>query len=360
MNNRNIYSWSRSLKKILLKLWPYLLALLVFLTIRLAIRKPEEVEHLYSRGIYPFIAKNLSAFSGLFPFSLWDIFWLLFILMTISGLTLAIFRRIKFSWYFLRYTQLLALLYSLFYIVWGFNYFRPDIETRLDWKKPVPDEEVFRAILDSIIIKTNRNYISVSSSDYSVINRLEEESYRSNSTDLGINYPNGSRRPKTMLFSSFFLKLGVSGYFGPFFNEIQVNHFLLPMEYPYLLAHEKAHQFGITSEAEANLLAYIICIKSPDQRLRYSGYVFLMLYFLRDATRLEDYKDYLKKIDKPVLQDIQYRQKYYDALQNETLGKMQTAANNAYLKANHIEKGVMNYNQVVALTISWYQNIKTP
>jgi hypothetical protein len=36
---------------------------------------------------------------------------------------------------------------------------------------------------------------------------------------------------------------------------------------------------------------------------------------------------------------------------------MQTAANNSYLKANNIEKGVKNYNQVVSLVLSWYYNI---
>jgi hypothetical protein len=42
---------------------------------------------------------------------------------------------------------------------------------------------------------------------------------------------------------------------------------------------------------------------------------------------------------------------------NNTLSDMQTAANNSYLKANNIEKGVKNYNQVVSLVLSWYYNI---
>ena len=90
-----------------------------------------------------------------------------------------------------------------------------------------------------------------------------------------------------MIFSSFYSKMGLSGYFGPFFNEIHVNHYLLPLDYPFVLAHEKAHQFGITSEAEANLVAFVICVRSDDQRLRYSGYQSLLLYFLRDASHLE-------------------------------------------------------------------------
>ena len=159
-----------------------------------------------------------------------------------------------------------------------------------------------------------------------------------------------------MVFSAFYGKLGLSGYFGPFFNEIHVNHYLLPMDYPFILAHEKAHQFGICSEAEANFVAYVICITSNNQRLKYSGYQSLLLYFLRDASQMKEYKEYLDKIDKNVIRDLRFRQKYYQDMQNVTLSKVQSAANNSYLKANNIEKGVKNYNQVVSLVISWYYN----
>jgi hypothetical protein len=152
------------------------------------------------------------------------------------------------------------------------------------------------------------------------------------------------------------MKLGVNGYFGPFFNEIHLDYYLLPMDYPFVLAHEKAHQFGITSEAEANLAAYVICVKSGDMMLKYSGYQSVLLYFLKDASKMAAYKEYFNKIDKKVLQDFRFRQKYYQGLENKNLSKMQTAVNNAYLKANKIEKGVKNYDQVVSLVIDWYHN----
>jgi hypothetical protein len=245
-----------------------------------------------------------------------------------------------------------------FYFVWGYNYFRPGIQARFGWKTPESSEMVFRSVLDSLIKQTNNNYISVSSSEYSMIDKLVEESYQHQSAGLGIRYPNGTRRPKTMLFSTFYSKLGLSGYFGPFFNEIHVNKYLLPMDYPFILGHEKAHQFGFTSEAEANLAGFVICIKSEDQRLKYSGYLSLLLYFLRDAAHISGYRQYIGKLDKSVLDDIRYRQKYYDSLQNNTLSDMQTAANNTYLKANNIGKGVRNYNQVVSLVTGWYYNSK--
>lgn len=350
------YRWGGIVRKIILFSWPFFLAGLVFLSTKFAIRNNGLVEHYFSTGIYPFIAKLFSSFSKLYPFSLWDIFWVFIIWLVISGLVLVVFRKMKFSRYILRTLQLLALLYSIFYMVWGYNYFRPTIEKRISWEIPKADEMLFSSILDSIIIEANNNYISFSSSDYLSFDMLVEESYRKNSRKLGINYPNGSRRPKIMLLSSIYTKLGVSGYFGPFFNEIHLNYYLLPMDYPFVLAHEKGHQFGITSEAEANLVAYVICVKSGDQRLEYSGYLSLLLYFLRDATQVKDYQEYLNKIDTRVLRDLRFRQKYYLGLQSKILSKMQSAANDSYLKANNIEKGVKNYNQVVSLVINWYYN----
>jgi hypothetical protein len=338
--------------------WPFLLAVLVFTSTRFAISQSSLVERYYSEGLYPVIAKSFSFFSNLIPFSIWDVFWVLNILLIFSGLVLVFFKKIKFSRYGLRSLQLIALLYVYFYIVWGYNYFRPGIQDRIGWKTPESSEMVFVSVLDSLIIHTNANYISVKSSDYTMIDKLVEESYHDQSSGLGIHYPNGTRRPKTMLFSSFYSKLGLSGYFGPFFNEIHVNKYLLPMDYPFILGHEKAHQFGFTSEAEANLAGFVICVRSNDQRLKYSGYLALLLYFMRDAAHTSGYRQYLSKIDKTVLNDIQFRQKYYDSLQNNTLSDMQTAANNSYLKANNIEKGVRNYNQVVSLVISWYYNSK--
>jgi Protein of unknown function (DUF3810) len=336
--------------------WPFWLALLVFLSIQFAIRNPEMVEHYYSMGIYPFIAKFLSFFSSLVPFSLWDIFWVLIILLIIIGLTLVLLKKVRFGLYFLHAMQVLAFLYAVFYLFWGYNYFRPKIERRIGWETSKPEELHFRSVLDSVIIHVNKSYTSVSTSEYAEIDSLVEASYRKNGQQLGIRYPNGKRRPKTMLFSSFFGKMGVNGYFGPFFNEIHLDFYLLPVDYPFVLAHEKAHQFGITSESEANLVAFVICVKSQDLRLKYSGYQSVLLYFLKDAYHMKDYKEYLSKIDEKVLGDLRYRQKYYQALERKKLSDMQSAVNDAYLKANKIDKGVKNYDQVVSLVISWYFN----
>ncbi len=338
------------------RLLPVIVALLVFLSTRIAIRNPELVEKYYSQAVYPVVAICLSSFSGLFRFSISDLFWALSIVLLIIGLFLAIFRVIKPGKYFLRIIQTVAILYVWLYISWGYNYFRPAIQTRLGWNDLKPDEAEFRSVFDTIILRANSNYMKVDSSGNAEIDSLVELSFKKNSSVLGIKYPNGSRRNKSMIFNSLMDKSGIFGYYGPFFSEVHLTSSSLAFDYPAGLAHEKAHQFGITNEAEANLFSFVICTTSEDQRLRYSGYMTFLINFLNDASQLDDYHNYTKKIDKRVLHDIFYRLDYYKGLQNKTLDKVQSVAYDAYLKSNNIKSGIKNYNQVVALVISWYNN----
>lgn len=341
---------------IVYKLLPVIIAVLVFISTRIAVRNPQFVEKYYSDSVYPVVAVCLSSFSNLFIISVWDIFWAISVILLITGLSLVIFRKIKPGKFFLRFVQVVSIMYIWLYISWGYNYFRPDLHTRLGWVPPKTDEAEFRSVLDTIISGADSNYLVFDSSGYSEIDSLIELSYKMNSSGLGIDYPNGSRRNKKMVFNSIMDKSGIFGYYGPFFSEVHLTSNGLPFDYPAALAHEKAHQFGITNEGEANLYSFVICTTSEDKRLLYSAYMIYLAYFLNDASQLQDYHDYIKKIDKRVWQDIIYRQDYYRQLQNKTLDKVQSVAYNAYLKTNHIKSGIKNYDQVVGLIISWYNN----
>jgi hypothetical protein len=159
-----------------------------------------------------------------------------------------------------------------------------------------------------------------------------------------------------MILSGLISKFGISGYFGPFFNEINLNGKVLPMDYSFLLAHEKAHQFGIASEADANMAAFIVCATSEYKEARYSGYLALALYFLGDAQYLSDFSDYIEKLDKQVIEDIRFRQKYYRGMRDEKMEKAHEIIYDAYLKKNNVESGIENYNQVVEFVISLLNN----
>lgn len=341
--------------RIFITILPFVLAVLVFACVKISIHNPEYVERYYSRGIYPSIADAISFISSLVSYSLWDLAWIMMLLAVTAGIILVFLRRVLIKKFFLRLLQVTALFYSLFYLTWGFNYFRPSMEHRLGWINTHKGDQDFQNVLTDLINSTNENYTEIDYSDYKMIGELLEESYRNLSNQLGLTWPTGTRTAKTILMSSVFAKSGISGYFGPLFNEVHVNHYQLPLDYPFTLAHEKAHQFGIANEAEANMAAFMVCSGSGDIRLRYSGYFHLLLYFLEDAAKMTGYHSFVSRIDERVLRDIRQRQSYYDNLRNRSFEKFQDAANNTYLKSQNIEKGIRNYNQVVSLAMSWYR-----
>ena len=101
------------------------------------------------------------------------------------------------------------------------------------------------------------------------------------------------------------------------------------------------------------LIAFIVCTRSADRRINYSGYQALLLYFMQDAQYFSDYYVYLKKLDKQVLDEIRFRQQYYYGLQNKVMEHAHEKIYDAYLKTNQVTSGIKNYNQVVELAVSW-------
>lgn len=343
-----------NLYKVLLNASPFFVCAITFIIVRYGINNPGFIEKYYSSGIYPTIAETISFFSNKIPYSIWDIFWIVLFLFVIAGLIMVFIRKLSFSKYLLRFMQMIACLYSFFYLFWGLNYFRPSMDDRLGWQKLSMDEHNFRIVLDSLIDCVNRNYVQTRYEDYPAIEEKLGQSYSAWSSQLGFKYQDGKIKSKTILVSSLFAKSGISGYFGPLFSEVHVNYYQLPVDYAFTLAHEKAHQFGFANEAEANMAAFIVCTGSSDKRIRYSGYLHSLMYFLEDAKQLIDYHSYIEKIDPKVLDELRFRKSYYSRLRNIKIQKMHKNANNVYLKAQNIESGIKNYNQVVTLLITWY------
>jgi hypothetical protein len=282
-----------------------------------------------------------------------DAFYGLLAIFLITILLLTIFRKIKFGRFLLLFVQTLAVCYILFYWLWGFNYYRSGINDRLEIARSKPDTVEFVKVLEKLIAQTNASYSSFDSISKPEIESMVESSYQKYAAFLKIDYPNGVRVPKPITLSSFFAKAGIAGYYGPFFSEVHLNDSLLMIEYPQVLGHEFAHQFGITSEAEASFYSWLVCTQSPSKHLKYSANINLLSYFLPQARRLHNFKDLVHQIDKPVIDDIRKVQKHWDNMRNETIDKAAGKVNDAYLKTNKVKKGIEDYFGVVQFVMDF-------
>ncbi len=327
------------------------LALVTFGLTGLLAKFPAMTNSIYSNGVYQLVAPALSSLSRLFPFSLDDVFYILLVLALPVLFVLLIIRRIKFRTFILIFLNTLAAGYLLFYWLWGFNYFRPALNERLRIAHHQTDTSSFRTVLDTLINRVNAEYVSFDTFLPDQINLAVEQSYKQSAGFLGLNYPTGSRTPKQITFSDFFAQAGISGYYGPFFNEIHLNSHLLPVEYPMVLGHEKAHQFGITREAEANFYGWFVCASSDNQQLRYSGNLYLLQYFLWYARKLEDFTKIVARLRPEVTADMEKIQRHWQTLRNEKVNEISSQVNDAYLKTNKVEKGVDDYRGVVGFVM---------
>jgi len=307
----------------------------------------ELVETLYARGFYPQLAGVLSVLSSVFPFSLDDLLYSLFILAIPILIVLLIIRKLSLKGFGKIVLNVLATLYILFYTLWGFNYYRLNLNERLGIQKADPDREEFVAVLKELIEKTNKSYCSLDDLDRVRVDSLVEESYKNLAPALNLHYPSGRRNDKSITLSKFFAQSGITGYFGPFFNEVQVNKNVLPVEYPVVLAHEKAHQFGVTGESEANFYAWMVCSESESRELNYSGNLFILRYFFSQARSLETYPDLVKMISPEVQKDFDRIREHWNKLRKENYEKVASKVNDAYLKTNAVEAGIDDYYGVV-------------
>ncbi len=332
---------------------PIWLALATFGLTELFARHPAETETIYSQAIYPLIAFLLSFLSKWITFSVDDAFYAALAVFLIVILLLALFRKIKFGRFILIVIQTLAICYVLFYWFWGFNYYRTGINDRLSIVKSKPDTVQFARVFKNLIDQTNDSYCTYENVSYATIDSLVETSYKNNASFLKLKYPQGHRRPKPVTLSNFFAKASIAGYYGPFFSEVQINDSLLAIEYPQVLAHEFAHQFGITGEAEANFYGWLVCSRSESQHLQYSANISMVNYFLSQAKHLHNFPDLVHQINKPVIDDIRKVQKHWEQMRSEKIDKVAGKVNDVYLKTNKVEKGIEDYFGVVQFVMDF-------
>ncbi len=330
-----------------------LASLLILLWVVMGISGGGEV---YARRIYPLFYALLTPFSSFFPFSIGDCF----IYGSITGLLIylvcSLFRRKPFGKVLLNMVEYLAWVYVWFYLAWGLNYFRQDFYRRTQTPYASYTVDSFRSFLTDYTEKLNRSYVSVPTLDREQVREEIGALYPTLAKSFHLLEPDAYLRSKPMLFTSLMSGVGVLGYIGPFFLEYHINSELLPEQYPFTCAHEMAHVLGVSSEAEANLCAYLICTGADDPAIRFSGYFSLLPYVLDNACRLLGEKEFGEWTD-CIRSEVKvaYRDKaaYWQARYNPVIGKMQDVAYNLFLKGNNIPSGQKNYSEVIGLLISF-------
>jgi hypothetical protein len=314
----------------------------------------------YIRHCYPVIATVLSFVSCSVQFSLFDVLTIAAIVAFISSIVLIFMKKLPFiRWVKIILSSVLWLT-AWFYMAWGIAYFRPEFHERFGVEPPVEDTVYFEALVCRYIDSLNKSYIAEPHFDIDEIDNAIETAYRQLNKQLRIPYPCGKRRPKCSMIEGLMTRTGVSGFFGPFFNEEHLNYFQPVISYPFSSAHEKAHQFGIASESECNLYASIICCSSEHSLVRYSGYLETVWYLLKNLRKMSPgkYSEIVGRIDSRIIDDYRKISAHWQKALNPTLSSIQDKVYDSYLKTNKQQSGILSYSEMTVLLVTW-ENMRT-
>lgn len=328
------------------------------------------VETIYSEGFYQPIRRAISCVTSFVPFSLAEL--ILYGLILFAGILLFvriiqwIVRRhgfAKFVKSVLSLALTAAVILNLFYITWGFNYFRTPLSERmgLNVSQKSTDE------LETYVLATAREAKALRDTlpeDEDGVFAPEEparelfdslpKAYQTLSSRFSV-FHGDVTRAKSVLFSSGLSGQGISGIYIGLTAEPNVNADQPPLLLFEAAAHEMAHQMGIASENEAEFTAYLACVSSGDPCVRYSGLIYALIVsgnalYKVDAERYiacaETYGD-------AIWRDL----KDYDAYWSGFEGEAQESAdkrNDAYLKHNSQASGIQSYGESVDLLLAFY------
>ena len=147
----------------------------------------------------------------------------------------------------------------------------------------------------------------------------------------------------------------ISGVYTFFTGEANLNTNAPDYSLVYTTAHELAHQRGIAREDEANFIAFLVCLESDDDYIRYCGYMNVFEYVISSlrSADIKLWEETCQKLDIRAIYEINACSKHYDKYRDNVVGEISGAINDAYLQANGTQ-GSVSYGLVVDLAVAYF------
>jgi len=296
------------------------------------------VESYYSRTVFPTVSHIVGSVADAVPFSWFDV---------------AVVFLLGMAVYSLRWSNIWALLgvasaaYLWFFWLWGLNYHRVALETKLGLDSTATNPEQVEMFVRTAASELNRLWPIVAQTpfDGQGAAHLAGDRVRLVVSKIdGTNWAAANRIKHSIVAAGWFRVAGIDGMFNPFGHEPVVASSLLSFELPFVMTHELAHVRGIPNEGDANLVATLATLASDDPAFRYSGWFHLWLY-LQNAKR-----DAL--LDAGPRRDLQIFSERVRSQEIPWVSNLQSAVLDWHLKANRVHEGVASYSKFVTLAIA--------
>lgn len=330
--------------------WPVLL--LLALASR-ALAPVSLVEETYGGALYPLIRAVSGFISSLSPLPL---VYLLLAGLLVYGFWLWRARKAGF-----RLWQVLSVLSFwafTFLLLWGFNYQRIPFSEKagLDAQPldPIGIEEEFNWAISRILESREALGVPVNEhvSQFYGFERLEEYLYPRIQQAVGSwGYPaEGRVRARLLYPKGILLRFSSSGVYLPWTGEGHLDAGLHPLNWPFVMAHEMSHGYGIADEGVCNFMAYQVCAYAPDPYVRYAGSLYYWRYAAYEMRRFcpLELEEAIQALPEGVRADLSAIREYADRYP-DLIPQWRDLVYDSFLKSQGLRDGVLSYDQVLVL-----------
>ncbi len=304
----------------------------------------------------------------LFPFSVVEWFYVIFILTVIVWVAVLAVRAVKGPDRGRRlYGGLLGLAclcltaWGLYCVLWGVNYYADGFQEKSGvYARPVEVEELERVARD--FAEHLRELADQIPRDENGVFAVPREEIFAESTRIYDNisqeFPflaREDRVPKKMVFSRLFSAMNFTGFYSPYTGESSLNVDSPACLLPANIAHELAHQRGIASEQECNFLAIAASTASDSVTYQYSGYLMGYIHLgnaLYRADR-EKWEAVYSLLPDTVVADLRYHSAYWDQF-DSVVAEVSEKIYDTTLKTYGQADGIQSYGTVVDLLVAYY------
>jgi hypothetical protein len=318
---------------------------------------PAWVERFYSRVFYGRLQPVVTSASNQVPFALFDLLVAGAAVLVLVGCVRACRACVKgrtvapLARALLNLVTTAAIVYLVFLTVWGLNYQREPLTERLAFDRTAVQPGELRRLAAETVRQVNSLHRLAHDNgfpEWAQLPMVLGPAYRETQARLADGARPVPGAPKRTLMTFYFERAGVSGMTDPFFLETLVDRGLLPFERPFVAAHEWAHLAGYASEAEANFIGWLTCVRG-DAAAAYSGWLYLYSEIF-GALPPADREAYVRALAAGPRDDLRAIAERARRIQ-PVLQRFSWRIYDRYLKANRVTEGVASYSRALVLVL---------
>ena len=314
--------------------------------------------------------RALSHLTVWLPFSLAE--WLILSLpILVAALVVLAAKKYSHSWrasavYLGRLVSVLCVVGILFVLCFAPGYSGTTLDRKLGLeRKPVSAKELEETgyWLTSEVAKVSGDLLfpsadssSVMPFSYDEMNDLLMDAYASY-TETHSFPDHFYSRTKRVMLSEPMSYTHITGVYSFFTGEANINVNFPDYSIPFTAAHELAHQRGVAREDEANMIAFLVCLESENDYIRYSALLSVYEYVasaLYSADR-DAYRAVSATLSAGARQEEIAYSAFFEKYRDNAAANVSQSVNNAYLQSQGSKEGTRSYNMVVDLTVAYYR-----